>query len=58
MTETDCAADSFAAADEDVSTAITPQGGEDVLLGVRVGPKVCIVNLLMTAQEVLNFITY
>ena len=36
MTETDCAADSFAAAGEDVSTSVTPQGGEGVSLGVRV----------------------
>ena len=36
MTETACAADSFAAAGEDVSTSVTPQGGEGVLLGVRV----------------------
>ena len=36
MTETACAADSFAAADEDVSAAVTSQGGKSVLLGVCV----------------------
>ena len=28
MTQTACAADSFAAADEDLPTAVTPQGGK------------------------------